>query len=209
MAMHDQAACRYTMEVQATLERIPQVRRILAAHLRHWDLEAHVGPVCRAVDALMQNVVRHVPGDRTCQIELRWTGRHLITSVADRDPRLPRMTSSSPTKGGLAAVAHLSDSWGTCGTDGGKVIWFTRRVKQAERVRRGARTPVPPVPALAPLPAGGAAGDAWRGGPHPTRRIQRIVVADQFPRAATTPTVSSVSTTQPNQSQPLLPSAAV
>ncbi|MGW5677815.1 ATP-binding protein [Streptomyces sp. NPDC003860] len=208
--MHSEAACRYTMEVQATLERIPQVRRILAAHLRHWDLEAHVGPVCRAVDALMQNVVRHVPGDRTCRIELRWTGRHLITSVADRDPRLPRMTSSCPTRGGLAAVAHLSDSWGTCGTDDGKVIWFTRRVKQAEHLRRAVRTPVPPVPASASLPTvDGTAGDAWRDGPSTARRNQRIVFADQFPRAATTPTVSSVSTTQPNQSQPLLPSAAV
>lgn len=208
--MHNQAACRYTMEVQATLERIPQVRRILAAHLRHWDLEAHVLPVCRAVDALMQNVVRHVPGDRTCEIELRWTGRHLITSVADRDPRLPRMTSSCPTKGGLAAVAHLADSWGTCGTDGGKVIWFTRRVKQTERVRRNARTPRPPQRARAPLPGADAvAGNARSSDPSVTGWIRRIVSADQLPRAATTPTVSSVSTTQPNQSQPLLPSAAV
>ncbi|MGW6461951.1 ATP-binding protein [Streptomyces sp. NPDC055078] len=151
--MHVQAACRYTVEVQASTERIPQIRRILGAHLRYWKLEPHINPVCRAVDELIANVVRHVPGDKTCVVELRWTGRHLIVSVADNDPRMPRLTSSCPATGGLATVAVLSDSWGTCGTATGKVIWFSRRVKQAERVPRTARAPMPPVREVRPLPA--------------------------------------------------------
>ncbi|MFI6287849.1 ATP-binding protein [Streptomyces sp. NPDC051018] len=151
--MHAQAACRYIMETQASTERIPRIRRIVAAHLRYWKLEPHIAPVCRAVDELMGNVVRHVSGDKTCVVELRWTGRHLIVSVADNDRRMPRMTSSCPTRGGLATVAVLSDSWGTCNTDTGKVIWFSRRVKEAENLRPGPRTTLPPTRAFRPLPA--------------------------------------------------------
>ncbi|MFI9583344.1 ATP-binding protein [Streptomyces sp. NPDC052236] len=150
--MNVQAACRYTLEVQASPERIPQIRRILAAHLRYWNLEAHITPVCRAVDELVGNVVAHVEGDRTCVVELRWTGRHVIASVADKDRRLPRVTSSAPARGGLAAVAALSDSWGTCATDTGKVIWFSRRVKAAQRVLTTTPAPALPMPQLKPLP---------------------------------------------------------
>ncbi|WP_327685390.1 ATP-binding protein [Streptomyces sp. NBC_00467] len=150
--MHVQAACRYTLEVQATTERIPQIRRILAAHLRHWKLEAHITPVCRAVDELVGNVVQHVTGDKTCVVELRWTGRHLIASVADNDSHMPRLTSSCPSRGGLATVAVLSDSWGTCGTTTGKVIWFSRRVTQAERMLRATPAPSAPMPEFKPLP---------------------------------------------------------
>lgn len=150
--MDNPVACHYHIEVPATKERIPQIRRILAAHLRYWTLEAHITPVCRAVDELIDNVVEHVDGDKTCVVELRWTGRHLIASVADRDGRLPRLHSSSPSKGGLAKVAALSDSWGTCGTDEGKVIWFSRRVKAAERVLCGSQKPQPPVPEFKSLP---------------------------------------------------------
>ncbi|MEU5161148.1 ATP-binding protein [Streptomyces sp. NPDC020875] len=187
--MHGQTECRYSMEVLATEERMPRIRRILAAHLRHWDLEAQIDPVCRAVDALIANVVRHVPGDPTCLVELRWTGRRINASVADRDPRMPRMTSSCPARGGLATVAQLSDSWGTCGTGDGKVIWFTRTVTSRGRVpgESGRDATLPPV------------GEAR---PRPER------AAGQF-REAIIPTVSSPSTTQPNQSQPLLPSATV
>ncbi|MFF3322629.1 ATP-binding protein [Streptomyces sp. NPDC002889] len=145
--------CHYRVEVPATPERAPQIRRILAAHLRYWSLEAHVTPVCRAVDELIDNVVKHVTGDKTCVVELRWTGRHLIGSVADRDRRLPRVQTSCPPKGGLAKVAVLSDSWGTCGTDEGKVIWFSRRVKAAQRVLNGLQQPRPPVPESKTLPS--------------------------------------------------------
>lgn len=151
--MHIPAACRYTLEVQASTERIPQIRRILAAHLRYWSLEPHITSVCRAVDELVGNVVHHVDGDKTCVVELRWTGRHVIASVADTDRRMPRLTSSSPSKDGLATVAALSDSWGTCGTATGKVIWFSRRVKATRPVLRSARAPMPQVPEFKPLPS--------------------------------------------------------
>ncbi|MET9111464.1 ATP-binding protein [Streptomyces zhihengii] len=152
------SACHYTIEVPATPERVPQIRRIVAAHLRHWNLASQVAPVCGALDELVGNVVRHVEGDKTCVVELRWTGSRLSASVADRDRRLPPLRTSVPSRGGLAKVAKLSDSWGTCGTDDGKVIWFTRRVRQSERIGRGQRAPRVPAVEFRPLPAALAAG---------------------------------------------------
>lgn len=145
-------ACHYAMEVAASSKRLPQIRRILAAHLKYWGLDAHVGPVCGAVDELVGNVVRHVDGDKTCVVELRWSGRHLNASVSDLDRTLPKLHSSSPSKGGLAKVAMLSDSWGTCPTEAGKVIWFSRRVMETQRVLSGPHLPKPPVREFRPLP---------------------------------------------------------
>ncbi|MFJ8074315.1 ATP-binding protein [Streptomyces sp. NPDC096176] len=150
--MNVPVACHYRIEVPASPERIPRIRRILAAHLRHWGLDTHVTPVCSAVDELVDNVVHHVDGDKTCVVELRWTGRHLNASVSDLDRTLPRLHTSSPTKGGLAKVAMLSDSWGTCATDEGKVIWFSRRVKETQRVLCGPQVTKPPVREFRPIP---------------------------------------------------------
>ncbi|WP_299536095.1 ATP-binding protein [uncultured Streptomyces sp.] len=113
----------YLVELQVSADRVSQLRRIVAAHLRHWSLELHVEPVCRAMDELLTNVHRHVGDDNECVIELRWTGRHLTVSVADNGTGMPRLLAAG---GGLSRVMALSDSWGTCRTDDGKVVWFTR-----------------------------------------------------------------------------------
>ncbi|MFJ4771897.1 ATP-binding protein [Streptomyces uncialis] len=159
--------CYRCVEVEAHPERIDRVHRILAAHLAHWTLDRQITPVCAGVRELLANVAEHA-GDGTAVIELIWTGRHLIASVADQDHRPPRPLG--PERGGLARVAALSDGWGSCGTpDGGKVVWFCRRVETAEgqplvwpapvSVLRESR-PGPgsgPVPALLGPPARGAA----------------------------------------------------
>jgi len=141
----------YTVELHASAERVPQIRRILAAHLRYWDLELHIPPVCRGVAELLTNVHRHIGPDAKCVVELRWSGRHLTASVADEGPRLPKLLSAAG--GGLATVAALSDSWGTCGTPDGKVIWFTRRVEATRRARLTSRTPLRSVPDAKSQPA--------------------------------------------------------
>ncbi|WP_066929823.1 ATP-binding protein [Streptomyces sp. NBRC 110611] len=156
----------YTVELHATAERVPQIRRILAAHLRYWNLELHIGPVCRGVAELLTNVHRHIGPEARCVVELRWSGRHLTTSVADGGPRLPKLVSAAG--GGLSRVAALSDSWGTCGTPDGKVIWFTRRVEATRKTPLTARTPPRSVPdakgqptlppAVPPVPAEPPAG---------------------------------------------------
>ena len=134
----------YLVELQVSTERIPQLRRIIAAHLRHWSLELHIRPVCRAAEELLTNVQRHVGDDNQCVIELRWTGRHLTVSVADNGSRMPRLLSNGG--GGLSRVMALSDSWGTCRTPGGKVVWFTRYAEAPRGARLVPRPPLPGVP---------------------------------------------------------------
>ncbi|WP_411082907.1 ATP-binding protein [Streptomyces sp. cmx-18-6] len=118
-----------SVELQVSAERVSQVRRIVAAHLRHWSLELHIRPVCRAMDELLTNVRRHVGDGDDCVVELRWTGRHVTVSVADDSSRMPRLL---PAGGGLSRVMALSDSWGTCRTPDGKVVWFTRYAEAAQ-----------------------------------------------------------------------------
>ncbi|MEU9362593.1 ATP-binding protein [Streptomyces sp. NPDC051840] len=131
----------YLVELQVSAERISQLRRIVAAHLRHWSLDLHVRPVCRAAEELLTNVQRHVGDDNECVVELRWTGRHLTVSVADNDPRMPRLLDGGG--GGLSRVMALSDSWGTCRTTDGKVVWFTRYAETPCTTGLLPRTPLP------------------------------------------------------------------
>ncbi|MFI7101038.1 ATP-binding protein [Streptomyces sp. NPDC050161] len=158
---------RYTVELPASAERVPQIRRIVAAHLRHWHLEAQIPAVCRGVAELLTNVHRHVGPDAVCVVEVRWSGRHLTVSVTDRGPRMPRLRGAGD--GGLAVVAALSDSWGTCGTDDGKVVWFTRRVAATRETPLSARPPLRSVPDAKPRPGaevpepGSPPGDSGSG----------------------------------------------
>ncbi|WP_107059315.1 ATP-binding protein [Streptomyces sp. NRRL F-5126] len=157
----------YELELHASEERVPQIRRIVAAHLRHWKLDLHVRAVCRGIDELLTNVHRHVGDESRCLLEIRWSGRRLTASVEDDGPRMPRMLTAG---GGLARIAALSDSWGTCATTGGKVVWFTRSVEAPLSVPRVPFVPLTLVDAelrhpepAGPVPvavAGTAAADA-------------------------------------------------
>ncbi|MFF1964010.1 ATP-binding protein [Streptomyces sp. NPDC058232] len=133
----------YLVELQVSEERVSQLRRIVAAHLRHWSLELHIRPVCRGVEELLTNVHRHVGGDNKCVVELRWSGRHLTVSVADNSSEMPRLLSSGG--GGLSRVMALSHSWGTCRTLDGKVVWFTRYAEAPWNTRLLPRAPLPGV----------------------------------------------------------------
>lgn len=169
---------RCTLEVEATEERLSQVRRIAAAHLRYWGLDLQVAPVCCAVDELLRNVATHVRGDKSSVVEIRWSGRQLTVSVADRDHRLPRLLTS--LKGGLGKVAALSDSWGTCATAEGKVIWFTRLVKDAQRIPAPGSLPTRAAPAVHPLPPLPLTHEV----PAPPERAREPLAADRIAVAA-------------------------
>ncbi|WP_434599478.1 ATP-binding protein [Streptomyces sp. A5-4] len=157
--MTTQADREYTLDMEAEPARVPQARRIVAAHLRHWGLESLIQPVSLGVCELLTNVQRHVDGDKRCTLELRWTGRSLTAAVADHDRRLPQVHSSLPEAAhgrGLAMVASLSDSWGTHRTPGGKVVWFTLRAEVAAGLPLEGLT-VPPTDAVTAQPRGQAA----------------------------------------------------
>jgi hypothetical protein len=142
----------YVLEVQASGERAPHIRSILAAHLRYWGLEAHIEPVCRGVRELFLNVAEHAGENKNCVVELRWNGRLLTAAVSDRAQVLPRLLG--PARGGLATVAALSDTWGACPTSEGKVVWFTRRATCGDSRILRLRRPTPALPATERTPDG-------------------------------------------------------
>ncbi|MFF3504802.1 pep a2 [Streptomyces sp. NPDC003247] len=158
--------CYYHLDVDVSPERAGQVRRILAAHLRHWSLENLVEPVCRGAEMLLRAIDEHAT-DKHISIEMWWNGQHLITAVGghDRDLR-----PDQDLRGCLEHIAETSDGWGCCaiGT-GSTVIWFSQRARAGERVplvptapepslREGLQVPrTVPVAALA-APADGADG---------------------------------------------------
>ena len=122
-----------TVELQALPSRIGQVRRIVSAHLRHWQLDALIDHATLGVTELLTNVHRHAEPDKTCTVEVELLLDRLTVSVRDNDPRIPEMAESHDateefaTSGrGLAIIEAMSESWGVRPHgDSGKVVWFT------------------------------------------------------------------------------------
>ncbi|MCI3273772.1 pep a2 [Streptomyces cylindrosporus] len=134
--------CYYHLDVEVSPERVGQVRRILAAHLRLWDLETLVEPVCRSAELLLKAIDEHAT-DKATSIEMWWNGQHLITAVGENDCEL---RPDQDLRSCLARIAATSDGWGCCATDtGSKVIWFSQRARAGERVPL---VPVAPAPSL-------------------------------------------------------------
>ncbi|MEV0124066.1 pep a2 [Streptomyces sp. NPDC050703] len=134
--------CYYHLEVEITPERIEQVGRILAAHLRHWGLGTLVEPVSHCAGVLLRAVVEHGT-DKNTAVELWWNRQHLITAVSDNEPGLP--DPHYGPQGCLAQIAALSDGWGNYPANDGKIIWFSHRARSAERAPL---TPFMPTPGL-------------------------------------------------------------
>ncbi|WP_338485988.1 pep a2 [Streptomyces sp. SCSIO 75703] len=163
--METAVPCYYHLDVEVTPDRVGQVRRILAAHLRHWDLENLVEPVCSGAEMLLWGIDEHA-SDKNTSIELWWNRQHLITAVGGRDRAL---RPDQDLRGCLRHLAATSDGWGCCATGtGAKVIWFSQRARAGERVplvpnppepitREGLRLPRTLLPA-ARLAAPAAAG---------------------------------------------------
>ncbi|GLX52971.1 hypothetical protein Shyhy01_59210 [Streptomyces hygroscopicus subsp. hygroscopicus] len=134
--------CYYHLDVEVSPERVGQVSRILAAHLRHWDLDNLVAPVCRGAELLLRAIDQHA-SDKHTSIEMWWNGQHLITAFGDDDPEL---RPDQDLRACLADIAAMSDGWGCCASEtGSKIIWFSQRARAGERVPL---VPLPPEPFL-------------------------------------------------------------
>ncbi|GGW76780.1 hypothetical protein GCM10010503_63140 [Streptomyces lucensis JCM 4490] len=134
--------CYYHLDVEVSPERVGQVSRILAAHLRYWDLESLEAPVCRGAELLLRAIDEHATDKRT-SIEMWWNGQHLITAFGDDDPDL---RPDQDLRACLADIAAMSDGWGCCASEtGSKIIWFSQRARAGERVPL---VPVAPEPTL-------------------------------------------------------------
>ncbi|GHI10039.1 pep a2 [Streptomyces cellostaticus] len=132
--------CYYHLDVEVSPERVGQVSRILAAHLRHWDLENLVDPVRRGAELLLRAIDQHAT-DKHTSIEMWWNRQHLITAVGgeDRDLR-----PDQDLRACLADLAAMSDGWGCCASATGcKIIWFSQRARSGERVPLVPKAPAP------------------------------------------------------------------
>ncbi|WP_330341787.1 pep a2 [Streptomyces sp. NBC_00557] len=134
--------CYYHLDVEVSPERVGQVSRILAAHLRYWDLENLTDPVCRGAEMLLRAIDEHAK-DKHTSIEMWWNGQHLITAFGDDDPDL---RPDQDLRACLADIAAMSDGWGCCASDtGSKIIWFSQRARAGQRVPL---VPTAPAPTL-------------------------------------------------------------
>ncbi|MEU6992042.1 pep a2 [Streptomyces sp. NPDC046465] len=139
----------YHLDVEIGPEKVDQVGRILAAHLRHWGLHFLVEPVCHCTQVLLRAVEEHGT-DKETAIEMWWTGHHLITAVSDKDRDLPGLHYAP--QGPLTQIAALSDGWGSCPAAVGKIIWFACRDRTPDHVPLTPVTPVPCVPESLEVP---------------------------------------------------------
>ncbi|WP_405982081.1 ATP-binding protein [Streptomyces sp. NBC_00158] len=134
MISHSRRHC--VVELQALPARIGQVRRIVSAQLRHWQLDPLIDRAALGVTELLSNVHRHAQPDKACTVEIELRLGRLTVSVHDSDPRLPvrRDADDLETCGrGLALVEAVSEAWGARHRpDGpGKVVWFSMRAAPA------------------------------------------------------------------------------
>ncbi|MGW0363006.1 ATP-binding protein [Streptomyces sp. NPDC002990] len=136
MISHSRRHC--VVELQALPSRIGQVRRIVSAQLRHWQLDPLIDRAALGVTELLSNVHLHAQPDKTCTVEIELRLGRLTVSVADSDPRLPVLREAPAdvleTCGrGLALVEAVSEAWGARHqADGlGKVVWFSLRATPA------------------------------------------------------------------------------
>ncbi|AWK09205.1 ATP-binding protein [Streptomyces spongiicola] len=127
--MISEASRHCTVELQALPSRIGQIRRIVSAQLRYWQLDRLIDQAALGVTELLTNVHRHAQPDKLCTVEMELLLDRLTVSVHDHDPRIPMLGSAGPletTGRGLALVEAVSESWGVRPKgDEGKAVWFT------------------------------------------------------------------------------------
>ncbi|MEU8973975.1 pep a2 [Streptomyces monashensis] len=147
--METAVPCYYHLDVEVSPERVGQVSRILAAHLRYWDLDNLADPVRRGAELLLRAIHQHA-SDRHTSIEMWWNGQHLITAFGDDDPDL---RPDQDLRSCLADIAAMSDGWGCCtSARGSTIIWFTQRARSGERVPRVPLAPAPTLRQGLPVP---------------------------------------------------------
>ncbi|MEH6373204.1 ATP-binding protein [Streptomyces sp. KLMMK] len=122
----------YILHLEVRSGRLPQVERIVTAHLRYWQLEPLMRPVRLGVHELLANVHRHAGPDKRCTLQLHRSGQELTVSLTDRNTDLAALLGVHPATQpgrGLALIAALSDSWGVQPLPDGKTVWFTIRAQ--------------------------------------------------------------------------------
>ena len=121
----------YELQLIAEPQRFAVVRRIIQAHLRHWDMAELVDAALLGVTELLDNVHLHVGPRQQCLLRMTADGGCVRLELHDPSPVLPRLLHADCDEiggRGLALVAALSKEWGAAADgSGGKVVWFSLR----------------------------------------------------------------------------------
>jgi Histidine kinase-like ATPase domain len=141
----------YELRIVAEPHRFAAVRKIIQAHLRHWELSDLVASAQLGITELLGNVHRHVGPGQECRLWMEAGRGGLKLGVRDPSPILPELCEPDVEElsgRGLALVAALSKEWGAEPDGEGKVVWFALETS----VRLG---PAPggaePEPVLVPV----------------------------------------------------------
>ncbi|OAH15676.1 ATP-binding protein [Streptomyces jeddahensis] len=119
----------YRLHLPAVGEHsLRHVRRIVRAHLHHWELPELSDAAELCVTELLSNVLRHVP-DPTCTVTFRCLGGEAVRiEVHDSSPDVPYIRVTGDLLGenghGLVLLAAVTDLWDAEPTATGKKVWF-------------------------------------------------------------------------------------
>jgi len=136
----------YELRIVAEPQRFAAVRRIIQAHLRHWDLSELVATAQLGVTELLGNVHRHVGPGQECRLRMEAHQGGLRLGVHDPSPVLPELCEPDVEElsgRGLALVAALSKDWGAEPDGEGKVVWFALQTTVRLGLSPGGAEPEP------------------------------------------------------------------
>lgn len=103
------------------------MRRIVAAHLRHWGRGALVDRVGLCLTEMLTNVGRHT-GSLACVLILEDTGAGVRLTVSDTSRQVPVLRAPdwlAESGRGMHLVAATADQFGSAVTPDGKDVWVT------------------------------------------------------------------------------------
>ncbi|WP_051944352.1 ATP-binding protein [Streptacidiphilus rugosus] len=118
----------YELRLTAEPCRFGVVRRIVQAHLRHWNLTSVTDQTLLGLTELLANVHQHVGPAAPCTLRLHAGPDALTVEISDGSPELPEARRTDPLDSGgrgLAIVAGLCKEWGAQPDGSGKTVWFT------------------------------------------------------------------------------------
>jgi serine/threonine-protein kinase RsbW len=118
-----QTARGFEVDFLPAHHRAGQMRRIMRAQLRHWDLTSLTDNATLAVSELVTNAVRHGKG-KPVGLRVRCSGDELRIEVTDGSPTRARMRSADAADEngrGLFLVSAVSKEWGV--SPDGTMTW--------------------------------------------------------------------------------------
>ncbi|MER5529832.1 ATP-binding protein [Streptomyces sp. NPDC002677] len=125
----DQPA-RFVISCTRAPQRVGQLRRISAAHLRLWGVESAVDTASLLISELVTNAVRYGETEDINFSVSHWCGEVRV-EVADGTPGRPevkRPTAAEESGRGMLIVDALAENWGT--SEDGTLTWCTIAVPE-------------------------------------------------------------------------------